>query len=211
VYENVALLSRLDTMFLRTTRSYFKNVYIEGTDDWMGGGQISVWEDSTLVYPTGSGVMSASNVVFRNCRFEATRGMQFYKAEYGGAARPNVLINSVVPVASTQSPVAWVRGKAAPRPGVYSLTYHNKDSAGNPAILYDSKSMRRSCPGTHQQRGSLLQFLESLRAAPMEWWTTGIGRSAPTSPRAAKRTSINGIAGSGVVRTGGTLRPSARH
>jgi hypothetical protein len=99
VYENVALLSRLDTMFLRTTRSYFKNVYIEGTDDWMGGGQISVWEDSSLVYPMGSGVMSASNVVFRNCRFEATRGMQFYKAEYGGAARPNVLITPKQPVA----------------------------------------------------------------------------------------------------------------
>lgn len=30
VYENVALLGRLDTMFLRTTRSCFKNVYIEG-------------------------------------------------------------------------------------------------------------------------------------------------------------------------------------
>ncbi len=138
VYENVALLSRLDTMFLRTTRSYFKNVYIEGTDDWMGGGQISVWEDSTLVYPNGSGVMSASNVVFRKCRFEATRGMQFYKAEYGAAARPNVLIDSILPVASKQSPVAWVRGKAAPRPSVYSLTYHNKDSAGNPAVIYDS-------------------------------------------------------------------------
>jgi len=138
VYENVALLSRLDTLFLRTTRSWFKNVYIEGTDDWMGGGQISVWEDSTLVYPLGSGVMSASNVVFRNCRFEATNGMQFYKAEYGGAARPNVLINSILPVASAKSPVAWIRGKAAPRPGVYSLTYHNKDSAGNPAVLYDS-------------------------------------------------------------------------
>ena len=64
--------------------------------------------------------------------------MQFYKAEYGAAARPNVLINSVLPVASAQSPVAWVRGKAAPRPSVYSLTYHNKDSAGNPAVLYDS-------------------------------------------------------------------------
>jgi Pectinesterase len=138
VYENVALLSRLDTMFLRTTRSYFKNVYIEGTDDWMGGGQISVWEDSTLVYPMGSGVMSASNVVFRNCRFEATKGMQFYKAEYGGAARPNVLINSILPVTSPQSPVAWVRGKAQPRPNVYSLTYHNKNATGNPAVIYDS-------------------------------------------------------------------------
>jgi hypothetical protein len=138
VYENVALLSRLDTMFLRTARSYFKNVYIEGTDDWMGGGQISVWEDSTLVYPNGSGVMSASNVVFRNCRFLATRGMQFYKAEYGAAARPNVLINSILPVASGQSRVAWIRGKAAPRPSFYSLTYHNKDAAGNPAVILDS-------------------------------------------------------------------------
>lgn len=138
VYENVALLSRLDTMFLRTARSYFKNVYIEGTDDWMGGGQISVWEDSTLVYPEGGGVMSAANVVFRNCRFEATRGMQFYKAEYSGARLPVVLINSVLPVASAHSPVAWIRGKAQPRPSVFSLTYHNKDAAGHPAVLYDS-------------------------------------------------------------------------
>ncbi len=138
VYENVALLSRLDTMFLLTTRSYFTNVYIEGTDDWMGGGQMSVWEDCTLVYPTGSGVMSAANVVFRNCRFEATRGMQFYKAEYGGAQRPVTLINCVLPVTSAQAPVAWIRGKAAPRPSQYSLTYHNKDAQGNPAVIYDS-------------------------------------------------------------------------
>ena len=138
VYENVALLSRLDTMFLRTTRSYFKNVYIEGTDDWMGGGQISVWEDSTLVYPTGTGVMSASNVVFRNCRFEAAHGMQFYKAEYGGAARPNTLIHCILPVSSAQSRVAWIRGKPRPRPNVYSLTYRNEDSAGKPAVIYDS-------------------------------------------------------------------------
>jgi len=138
VYENVALLSRLDTMFLRTARSYFKDVYIEGTDDWMGGGQISVWEDSTLVYPTGSGVMSASNVVFRNCRFEAARGMEFYKAEYGGASRPDALIDCILPVAPAPSRVAWIRGKPQPRPSLYSLTYHNRDSAGNPATIYDS-------------------------------------------------------------------------
>jgi hypothetical protein len=138
VYENVALLSRLDTMFLLTTRSYFRNVYIEGTDDWMGGGQTSVWEDCTLVYPTGSGVMSASNVVFRNCRFEATRGMHFYKAEFRGAERPNVLINCVLPVSSAQTPVTWIRGKAQPRPSVYSLTYHNKDAKGNPAVICDA-------------------------------------------------------------------------
>jgi len=138
IYENVALLGRLDTMFLRTTRSYFTNVYIEGTDDWMGGGQISVWEDCTLVYPTGGGVMSASGVVFRNCRFEAERGMEFYKTEFGGAARPDVLINCAMPVTSTQTPVAWVRGMAKSRPSYLSLTYHNKDASGNPAVFYDS-------------------------------------------------------------------------
>ncbi|HVX83398.1 MAG TPA: pectinesterase family protein [Phycisphaerae bacterium] len=137
VYENVALLSRLDTMFLRTTRSYFKNVYIEGTDDWMGGGQMSVWQDCTLVYPTGRGVMSASGVVFFNCRFEATRGMQFYKAEYGGAARPDALIDCVVPVSSPEAPVAWVRGVAAPRPNQLSLTYRNKVASGKPAVIED--------------------------------------------------------------------------
>jgi hypothetical protein len=137
VYENVALLSRLDTMFLRTTRSYFKNVYIEGTDDWMGGGQMSVWQDCELVYPTGRGVMSATNVVFFNCTFHATQGMQFYKAEFGGAARPNALINCVLPVTSPQAPVAWVRGVAVPRPNQLSLTYHNKVAAGNPAVIYE--------------------------------------------------------------------------
>jgi hypothetical protein len=137
VYENVALLGRLDTMFLRTSRSYFKNVYIEGTDDWMGGGQISVWQDCTLVYPEGSGVMSASNVVFLNCRFEATEGMQLYKAEFRGAERPDVLINCVLPVSSPQAPVAWVRGKAPARPSVYTLTSHSTDAKGNPAVVYD--------------------------------------------------------------------------
>ena len=102
VYENVAILSRLDTMFLRATRSYFKNVYIEGTDDWMGGGQMSVWQDCELVFPTGHGVMSASNIVFFNCKFEATLGMEFYKAEFGSAARPDALINCQLPVSSPQ-------------------------------------------------------------------------------------------------------------
>ena len=131
-YENVALLSRLDTMFLRTTRSYFKNVYVEGTDDWMGGGQISVWEDCTLVFPTGSGVMSASGIVFFNCWFEAARGMRFYKAEFRSAERPNVLINCVLPVDSPQAHVAWVRGIAQTQTeSQLSLTYHNKDAEGH--------------------------------------------------------------------------------
>jgi hypothetical protein len=138
VYENVALLGRLDTMFLRTTRSYFKNVYIEGTDDWIGGGQISVWEDCTLVFPTGSGVMSASGIVFLNCTIQASRGTRFYKAEFRSAERPNVLIHCVVPANSPQTRVAWVRGVAAPRPNQLSLTHHVTDANGQPAVIYDS-------------------------------------------------------------------------
>jgi hypothetical protein len=64
--------------------------------------------------------------------------MQFYKAEYRGSEMPNVLIDCVLPVTSPQAPVAWVRGKAQPRPSAFSLTYHNKDNKGNPAVIYDS-------------------------------------------------------------------------
>jgi Pectinesterase len=211
VYENVALLSRLDTMFLRTTRSYFKNVYIEGTDDWMGGGQISVWEDSTLVYPMGSGVMSASNVVFRNCRFEATKGMQFYKAEFGGGARPNVLINSILPVASAQSPVAWIRGKAAPRPSVYSLTYHNKDSAGNPAVVYDSNVDEPTFTYSRELSDSEARAYNSwnlLRAAPngmVDNWDPAGVRQQYEAAGEGNLVYRMAVTGSGAtIRTGGT-------
>ncbi len=132
VYDNVAFLSRLDTTFIRTTRAYFRNVYIEGTDDWIGGGQMAVWEDSTLVYPTGRGVMSSSNCVFFRCRFEASRGMEFYKVEFGSAARPVALIDSVVPENTT-----WSRGKVSPRPSQYSLTYRVKTPDGKPAVIAD--------------------------------------------------------------------------
>ena len=210
VYENVALLSRLDTMFLRTARSYFKNVYIEGTDDWMGGGQISVWEDSTLVYPTGSGVMSASNVVFRNCRFEATRGMQFYKAEYGAAARPDVLINSVLPVSSPQAPVAWIRGKAAPRPTVYSLMYHNKDAAGNPAVLYDSNvgaptfAYSRELSDTEVRAYNTWNLLRATPTGIVDNWDPAGARKQYETTGEGNLVYRMNLTGSGItIRTGG--------
>jgi len=138
VYENVALLGRLDTMFLRAGRSYFKNVYIEGTDDFIGGGTASVWENCEIYFPTGRGVMSASGITFINCQFDAARGLQFYKVEFGSAARPNALINCVMPVSTPQAPVAWLRGIPQPRPTPLSLTYHVKDAGGKPAVIYDS-------------------------------------------------------------------------
>jgi hypothetical protein len=210
VYENVALLSRLDTMFLQAVRSYFKNVYIEGTDDWMGGGQISLWEDSTLVYPNGSGVMSAANVVFRNCRFEATRGMQFYKAEYGGAQMPNTLINCILPATSVQSPVAWVRGKAAPRNEVYSLTYHNKDTQGNPAVLYDSNVGAPAFTYSRELSDKELRAFNPwnlLRAAPNaiadDWDPAGARKQyeAAGEGNLAYRMGVTG--GGTTIRTGG--------
>jgi hypothetical protein len=134
VYENVALLSRLDTMFLRTTRSYFKNVYIEGTDDFIGGGQVSYWDGCDVVFPTGHGVMSASGIVFNNTTFEATSNMEFYK----GPGRQVALIHCTLPANTSQNTVAWIRGKAPPRPNIYSLTYHTTDPNGRPATIIDS-------------------------------------------------------------------------
>ena len=79
VYSHVAFLGRLDTLFIRTTRSYFTNVYVEGTDDFIGGGTVGVWENSEVYFPTGSGVMSASGITFINTVFKAARGLEFYK------------------------------------------------------------------------------------------------------------------------------------
>src|SRR5262245_58631765 len=134
VYENVALLSRLDTMFLQTTRSYFKSVFIEGTDDFIGGGTISVWEGSEIFFPTGSGVMSAGNVVFIDSKFTSSGGLQFSKTAGVGVA----LINCVMTAPGIG--VAWVRGNAPPRPNQYYVTYRVTDPAGNPAVITDGST-----------------------------------------------------------------------
>jgi len=133
VYENVALLSRLDTMFLQTTRSYFKSVFIEGTDDFIGGGTISAWEDSEIFFPTGSGVMSAANVAFINTKFTSGGGLQFSKTGGAGVA----LIDCVM---TAPSGVAWVRGNAAPRPNQLYVTHRVEDAAGNPVGISDGST-----------------------------------------------------------------------
>jgi hypothetical protein len=213
VYENIALLGRLDTMFLRTTRSYFKNVYIEGTDDWMGGGRLSVWEDCTLVFPTGSGVMSASGIVFFNCRFEATRGMAFYKAEFRSAERPNVLINCVMPVNSPQTRVAWVRGLPPPRPNQLSLTWHTKDTDGKPAVICDSTIGKPAYTYSRELSVEELPAFNQwnlLRAAPNlpadDWDPAGVRDKYETAGQGNLPFRIALTGGSPSIRTGG---PSA--
>jgi hypothetical protein len=134
VYSHVAFLSRLDTMFIRTTRSYFTNVFVEGTDDFIGGGAVGVWEDSEVDFPTGRGVMSASGIAFINTVFRAERGLEFYK----GFRNPVALIRCTLPVNTPDSPVAWMVWKAPVRQNLYSLTYKTRDAKGNRAVILDS-------------------------------------------------------------------------
>jgi hypothetical protein len=133
-YSHVAFLSRLDTMFIQTTRSYFTNAYVEGTDDFLGGGQVSVFQDSEIYFPTGNGVMSASGITFINTVFRAEHGLEFHK----GFRNPDTLINCTMPVNTPTSPVAWMVWKTPVRQNVYALTYKTKDAKGNPAVFYDS-------------------------------------------------------------------------
>jgi hypothetical protein len=133
-YSHVAFLSRLDTMFIQTTRSYFTNAYVEGTDDFLGGGQVSVFQDSEIYFPTGNGVMSASGITFINTVFRAERGLEFHK----GFRNPDTLINCTMPVNTPASPVAWMVWKTPVRQNVFALTYKTKDAKGNPAVFYDS-------------------------------------------------------------------------
>lgn len=134
VYSHVAFLSRLDTMFIRTTRSYFTNVFVEGTDDFIGGGAVGVWENSEVDFPTGRGVMSASGIAFINTVFRAQRGLEFYK----GFRNPVALIHCTLPVNTPDSPVAWMVWKAPVRQNLYSLTYQTRDAKGNRAVILDS-------------------------------------------------------------------------
>ena len=134
VYSHVAFLSRLDTTFIRTTRSYFTNVFIEGTDDFLGGGQVGVVNDSEIYFPTGNGVMSASGLTFINTVFKAARGLEFYK----GFGSPDTLIDCTMPVDTPHSPVTWMAWDVLPvHQNLFSLTYHIKDSSGKPMRIRD--------------------------------------------------------------------------
>lgn len=134
VYSHVAFLSRLDTTFIRTTRSYFTNVFIEGTDDFLGGGTVGVFNDSEIYFPTGNGVMSASGLTFIHTVFKASRGLEFYK----GFGNPDTLIDCTMPVDTAQSPVTWMAWDTLPvHQNLFSLTYHVKDANGRPMRIRD--------------------------------------------------------------------------
>src|SRR5580698_4225482 len=136
--------------------------------------------------------------------------MQFYKAEYGAAARPNVLIDSTLPVASAQSPVAWVRGKTPPRPSVFSLTYHNQDSAGHPAVVYDSNEGEPKFTYSRELSGIEVRAYNPwnlLRAAPngvVDNWDPAGVRQQYEAAGEGNLVYRMGVTGSGAtIRTGG--------
>lgn len=142
VFSHVAFLGRHDTIYVQTVRSYFTNAFVEGNEGFLdvAPGVVSVWKDSEVYIPSGSGVLSASGVIFINTVFKASHGMSFYKF----LTTPDVLINCVLPVNTPQSPVSWMLARAPMGQRFYSLTYHTKDAEGNPAVIFDSNVGLRS-------------------------------------------------------------------
>jgi len=136
VYSHVAVLSRLDTWFLSTTRAYLTHVYVEGTDDFIGGGEISVWEDSEIRTYWPHGILFTRGAVFRRTVFRAIAGLEFYKV----IGEPIALIDCIVPVSTPTARVAWMGWKVPLRQNAFSLTYRTRDAAGAQARIVDGLS-----------------------------------------------------------------------
>ncbi|MGA1984369.1 MAG: hypothetical protein ABSG84_18115 [Acidobacteriaceae bacterium] len=139
VYSHVAFLSRLDTTVISTTRAYFTNVFVEGTEDLIvfGGGPVAVFKDSEAYFPTGSGGLASQGIAFINTVFKAAKGMEFYTSEGNtekSFGNPDTLIDCVVPAGT-----AWIADAAAHQ-NYYSLTYHLKDPNGKPMRIRDGQA-----------------------------------------------------------------------
>lgn len=147
ILDHVALLSRLDTTFIQSTRAYFNSVYIEGTNDFIGGGTESVWENSVVNFPTGDGEGTVTGTIFVNTKFTVPSGgsIEFYKGPTSGGAYPSgsslpaALINCVFPVNTDGNTVSLIKGFAPTAPqNLYTVTYNNLDVNGNPMLLADA-------------------------------------------------------------------------
>ena len=219
VYDHVAFLSKLDTTFIQTTRAWLKNVFIEGTDDFIGGGTISVWDHSVIHFPTGSGVTTVSGTVFIDTTFTVPPGgtMQIYKSP----GRPAALINCVLPVNKGQS-VAWVRGVAPPRPNLYSLTYHNKDADGKPAVITDGSrgpiafTLSRELSDQEALAFNPWNLLRATPTGPADDWDPagareryeGLGQGSLVYRMAMTGGSPNIITGKAEATIGATVSPA---
>ena len=146
IFDHVAFLSKLDTTFIFSTRAYFNSVYIEGTNDFVGGGTESVWENSVMYFPTGSGEPTVTGTVFVNTQFIVPSGgrFEFYKGPTSGGAYPSgstlpaAIINCVVPVNTGGNTDSLVVGFAPVRQNLYTVTYHIVDTNGAPVTFADA-------------------------------------------------------------------------
>ncbi|MBB2947280.1 pectinesterase [Actinoplanes lutulentus] len=86
ILRNVRVLGNQDTLLTNSGRAYVVNSYIEGTTDFIFGGSIAVFHNSTIhnVSSTG-GVMTAANTAAAN-----TYGYLFYKCTVNNGGGTNV-------------------------------------------------------------------------------------------------------------------------
>jgi hypothetical protein len=72
-FKNVRLISMLDTLALgEVQRIYFEDCYVQGTDDYMGGGNIQVMKNSILHCYSGKPIYAAgkNGMAFIDCKWE---------------------------------------------------------------------------------------------------------------------------------------------
>jgi pectinesterase len=86
ILNNVRVLGNQDTLLTNTGRAYVVNSYVEGTTDFIFGGSIAVFNNSTIheISSTG-GVITAANTAAAN-----TYGYLFYKCTINNGGGSNV-------------------------------------------------------------------------------------------------------------------------
>ena len=206
VYSHVALVSRLDSWFLATKRAYLTHVYVEGTEDFIGGGQVSVWEDSEIRTYAPHGILFARGAVFVRTVFKAVEGMEFYKV----IGEPIALIDCTLPVPTPTARVAWMGWKVPVRENSYSLTYRSRDTDGKRAALPDGLSDPATFTLSREiteREARAFNPWNLLRAAPTGeddgWDPAGVRKQWEALPLGEQVFRMALVNGNPAIRTGG--------
>jgi hypothetical protein len=182
VYSHVAILSRLDTMFNRTKRSYFTHAYLEGTDDYLGAPGGSVWEDSEINFIEGGGILFAGGTTFIPHPLPVDEADDLLQGA-GRAGGPD----RVDPARPAGRLVRLAR--ARPFSTEPSLTYRTTTDSGRPVDIIDSVVGEPRRTLTHELTEA--EVRPSIRGTccagrPKESTTAGI-RPAPARAMRARR------------------------
>ncbi|QJR82381.1 hypothetical protein CA267_017300 [Alteromonas pelagimontana] len=140
VFDNVRFISMLDTIALgEVRRVYYHNVYVQGTDDFLGGGNVQVLKNSTIHSYTSRPIYIAgkSGTAFINVQwdidFAETQPLYLTKM----ASRlflKNVNFNDL------NNKVTTVHTAPYPKPDIQSYTY-NITLNGNPIALQPASTV----------------------------------------------------------------------